>query len=101
MFLRCWITHNYYAEQTFLEYFFVCPSCPSASQALTLSKEFISAACSILLYTVILLRVRGNLTKMDGKWCLRFVPRGERWLLGISRDFTDTAMMSVAARMVW
>lgn len=57
--------------------------------------------CSIVLYTVIVLRVRGNLTKMDGKWCLRFVPRGERWLLAISRDFTDTAMMSVAARMIW
>ncbi|KAH9835192.1 uncharacterized protein C8Q71DRAFT_858846 [Rhodofomes roseus] len=81
----CWITNNYYAEQMFLEYFF----------------EFVSAVCSVLLYTVIVLRVRGNLTKMDGKWCLRFVPRGQRWLLAITRDFTDTAMMSVAARMVW
>lgn len=81
----CWITHNYPEEQTFLEYFF----------------EFLSASCSIILYTAIVLRVRGNLTAASGKWRLRFVPRGERWLLAVSRDFTDTCMMSVAARMVW
>ncbi|KAI0937517.1 hypothetical protein AcW1_001625 [Taiwanofungus camphoratus] len=81
----CWITHNYSKEQTFLEYFF----------------EFISAGFSFILYTAIFLRVRGNLVVIDGKWCIRFVPRRERWLLAVSRDATDSSMMHVAARMVW
>ncbi|KZT10362.1 uncharacterized protein LAESUDRAFT_645108 [Laetiporus sulphureus 93-53] len=81
----CWITHEYPEEQMLLEYFF----------------EFLSAACSIILYTAIVLRVRGNLIIANDKWRLRFVPHGERWLLSVSRDYTDNAMMSVAARMVW
>jgi len=81
----CWITDDYPTEQLFLEYFI----------------EFVSAGLSFFLYTAILLRVRGNLIVIDGKWCLRFVPRGERWQLAISRDVTDSSMMQVAARMVW
>ncbi|KAH9949711.1 hypothetical protein B0H21DRAFT_688018 [Amylocystis lapponica] len=81
----CWITDSYPMEQIFLEYFI----------------EFVSAGVSFFLYTAILLRVRGNLVIIDGKWCLRFVPRGERWQLAISRDVTDSSMMQVAARMVW
>ncbi|KAH9949694.1 hypothetical protein B0H21DRAFT_875451 [Amylocystis lapponica] len=81
----CWITDSYPEEQIFLEYFI----------------EFVSAGVSFFLYTAILLRVCGNLVVIDGKWCLRFVPRGEKWRLGISRDFTDSSMMRVAARMVW
>ena len=53
------------------------------------------------MYTAVLLRVRGNLAVVDGKWQLRFVPRGERWQLAISRDVTDSYMMQVAAWMVW
>jgi len=81
----CWITDEYPEEQIFCEYFI----------------EFMSAGLSFFLYSAILLRVRGNLIVVGGKWCLRFVPRGERWQLAISRDTTDSSMMHVAARMVW
>ncbi|EED84859.1 predicted protein [Postia placenta Mad-698-R] len=73
----CWITHDYPEEQTFMEYFF----------------EFLSASCSIILYTAIVLRVRGNLTVANGKWRLRsarFISFGGRevpfWAT-VSSDF--------------
>ncbi|KAL6305957.1 hypothetical protein BKA93DRAFT_189530 [Sparassis latifolia] len=81
----CWITVSYPREQFFMEYFY----------------EFLSAGLSFILYTIVLLRVRGNLILVGGKWSLRFVPRGERWQLALRRDNTDSSMMQVAARMVW
>ena len=64
-------------------------------------QEFVSAGLSFILYTAVLLRVRGNLVKTSGKWHLRFVPRGDRWRLAIRRDAVDESMMRVAARMIW
>ncbi|KAI0635295.1 hypothetical protein C8Q77DRAFT_1107253 [Trametes polyzona] len=81
----CWITAKYPLEQLYLEYFL----------------EFLSAGLSFFLYTAVLLRVRGNLTRTSGRWSLRFVPHGERWVLAIRRDAVDGHMMQVAARMVW
>ncbi|CDO73695.1 hypothetical protein BN946_scf185015.g23 [Trametes cinnabarina] len=81
----CWITEHYPREQFFLEYFF----------------EFLSAGSSFVLYTAVLLRVRGNLVRTSEKWHLRFVPHGERWKLAIRRDAIDGYMMRVAARIVW
>ncbi|KAH9941236.1 uncharacterized protein BXZ73DRAFT_75195 [Epithele typhae] len=82
----CWITGEYPREQFFLEYFF----------------EFLSAFLSFFMYMIVLLRVRGNLTRdSQGKWHLRFVPHGERWRLAIRRDSVDECMMNVAARMIW
>ncbi|KAI0746923.1 hypothetical protein C8Q80DRAFT_1105630 [Daedaleopsis nitida] len=81
----CWITENYPREQFYLEYFF----------------EYVSAGVSFVLYTAILLRVRGNLVRTSERWQLRFVPHGERWRLAIRRDVVDSSMMAVATRMVW
>ncbi|EKM56553.1 uncharacterized protein PHACADRAFT_253748 [Phanerochaete carnosa HHB-10118-sp] len=81
----CWITQAYPREQMFLEYFF----------------EFMSSGLSFVLYIFILLRVRGNLVHRSDGWHLRFVPRSERWMLAISRDWLDSSMMRVAARLVW
>ncbi|KAA1473670.1 hypothetical protein DENSPDRAFT_741383, partial [Dentipellis sp. KUC8613] len=82
----CWITDEYPAEQTFLEYFF----------------EWLSAFLSFVLYTFSLLRVRGNLIRdINGRWRLRFVPRGESWQLAIGRDMIDAAMVRVASIVVW
>ncbi|CAL1709087.1 unnamed protein product [Somion occarium] len=81
----CWITPDYPQERTFLEYFF----------------EFLSAFLSFVLYTAILLCVRGNLMQSNGRWRLRFVPNGESWQLAISRDIIDASMFRVAVRMVW
>jgi len=81
----CWITRNYGVEQIFLEYFL----------------EYFAAITSLILYTAILLRVRGNLIITGGSWRFRTVPPGESWKLCFSRDLLDTAMLSVAKMMVW
>ncbi|KAL5498654.1 hypothetical protein ACEPAH_2009 [Sanghuangporus vaninii] len=80
----CWITDNYPVEQTYMEYFF----------------EFLSAGLGFILYALILLRVRGNLTKVNGRWRLRWIQRSQAWQLSFSRDMLDTAMLRVATFMV-
>ncbi|SJL12813.1 uncharacterized protein ARMOST_16244 [Armillaria ostoyae] len=75
----------YPREQRFLEYLF----------------EYISAGTSFILYTSILLRVRGNLIFVSGMPRLRFVPRGQSWKLSILRDFIDSSMLRVVHQMVW
>ncbi|KAL0578768.1 hypothetical protein V5O48_003221 [Marasmius crinis-equi] len=81
----CWITDEYPEEQVFLEYFF----------------EFLAAALSFLLYSIILLRVRGNLVHNKGKWQLKFISKEDSWRLGFARDLIDSSMLKVAQRMVW
>ncbi|KAJ6627629.1 hypothetical protein B0H10DRAFT_2210142 [Mycena sp. CBHHK59/15] len=73
----CWITPNYPRERIFLEYFL----------------EYISAGCCIVLYTLVVLRMRGSLTSQDGKWSLRSLPAGESWQLSLRRDIIDSAML--------
>ncbi|KAJ6599981.1 hypothetical protein DFH09DRAFT_1129166 [Mycena vulgaris] len=81
----CWITSNYPQEQIFLEYFL----------------EYISAGFCIILYTFVVLRMRGNLHREDGKWSLRFLPRGQSWQLALHRDLIDSAMLQAVQKMVW
>ncbi|KAJ3485474.1 hypothetical protein NLI96_g4923 [Meripilus lineatus] len=81
----CWITHKYPLERAFLEYFF----------------EFLSASSACVLYTAILLCVRGNIMRSNGRWRFRFVPPGQSWQLALCRDIIDTSMMRIVARMVW
>jgi len=81
----CWITDAYPAEQTYLEYFF----------------EYLAAALGLIFYSLILLRIRGNLTAAKGKWHLRFVPSGQSWQLNVGRDAIDASMTKVARTMVW
>jgi len=83
--LWCWITPEYPLPRFYLEYFF----------------EFVSAGLGFVLYTAILLRVRGNLYSEDGKWRLRFLARGEEWKLSVGRDIIDASMFRVAVNMVW
>ncbi|KAJ7484277.1 hypothetical protein FB451DRAFT_1231959 [Mycena latifolia] len=81
----CWIAPNYIWEQIFLEYLL----------------EYVSAGCCIVLYTFIVLRMRGNLVCEDGKWMLRFLPRAESWKLAIHQDIIDSAMLRAVKKMVW
>jgi len=99
----CWITDNYPKEQTFMEYFF----------------EFLSAGLGFLLYALVLLRVRGNLIQVAeddeeekghqvgrkqwafGQWRFIWIPRSEAWQLSFGRDIIDSAMLRIAANMVW
>ncbi|KAJ7322876.1 hypothetical protein DFH08DRAFT_352618 [Mycena albidolilacea] len=81
----CWITHQYHAQQIMMQYFF----------------ELLSMVLSFILYTVTLLRARGNLLKVDGRWKLRVLPAGESWKLEFGRDFTDSASLGLVRRMIW
>ena len=102
--LRCWITSSYPHEQIFLEYFFVCLCSTTSgisSRTDSQSQEFLSAFLSFVLYSAILLCVRGNLIKSGGRWRFRFVPHGESWQLSVNRDRIDSAVFDVAVRMVW
>ncbi|KAJ3809573.1 hypothetical protein F5876DRAFT_43606 [Lentinula aff. lateritia] len=82
---ECWITDGYRDEQVFLEYFL----------------ELLSAALSCILFTFVLLRVRGNLILSTSKWRFQHVPSSDSWQLVFSRDLIDTAMLRFAGRMVW
>jgi hypothetical protein len=64
-------------------------------------QEFLSAGLCLILYTAALLRVRGNLQQIDGKWTLRWVNRGEGWKLSFGRDLIDSYMLQLAQRMIW
>lgn len=81
----CWITDEYPKEQTFLEYFF----------------EYFSAGTSIVLYSIILLRVRGNLIIENGRPHLRFVSKEDYWQLSLRRDFTDLSVVRAVQQMIW
>ncbi|KAJ3712752.1 hypothetical protein DFJ43DRAFT_1034499 [Lentinula guzmanii] len=81
----CWITDAYPEEQIFLEYFL----------------EFLSAGLSCVLFTIVLLRVRGNLLIIDGRWKFQHVRSCDSWQLAFSRDLIDTAMLRFAQSMVW
>ncbi|KAJ7039854.1 hypothetical protein C8F04DRAFT_281210 [Mycena alexandri] len=83
--LWCSITPAYRTEHIFLEYFF----------------QFISVVANLFLHTATLLRVRGNLLRVEGRWRLRFLPLGDSWQLSLGRDFTDSAMLRLVQHMVW
>ncbi|KAF8869397.1 hypothetical protein BD779DRAFT_698206 [Infundibulicybe gibba] len=81
----CWITANYPTQQVYLEYFI----------------SLIAAGFEFLLYTAVLMRVRGNLVHEAGRWRFRFVPPDQSWKLGLARDLIDGSMLKVAQNMVW
>lgn len=83
--LWCWITIAYHKEQVYLEYFF----------------QILSMAVNFLMHVATLLRVRGNLLRVDGHWRIRFVPLGDSWQLSLGRDFTDSTMLRLAQHMIW
>lgn len=70
-------------------------------QYLLFLQEFLSAGVGFVLYALVLLRVRGNLTTIGGRWRMRWIPRSQAWQLSIGRDMLDSAMLRVAANMVW
>ncbi|KAJ7253666.1 hypothetical protein B0H12DRAFT_1233549 [Mycena haematopus] len=81
----CWITHEYHVQQIVMQYLF----------------EFLSIVFSSFLYTATLLRVRGNLLKVDGRWNLRFLSAGDSWKLDFGRDFTDSSSLRLIQHMIW
>jgi len=83
--LWCRITSAYHTEQVYLEYFF----------------QIFAVVADFLMHFATLLRVRGNLLRVNGRWRLRFVPLGDSWQLSLGRDFTDSTMLRLAQHMIW
>ncbi|KAJ7512554.1 hypothetical protein B0H11DRAFT_485619 [Mycena galericulata] len=81
----CWITKEYHLQQILLQYLF----------------EGLSVLLSSFFYIATLLRVRGNLLKVDGRWTLRFLSAGDSWRLDFGRDFTDSASLRLIQHMIW
>jgi len=81
----CWISGVYRTQQIFLEYLL----------------QYLSVGISLILYTFIILRVRGNLIKHEGKWQLRKVPTAESWRPCYKGDPIDTQLVRMARLMVW
>lgn len=108
---RCWITEQYPAERTSLEYMPVS-AVYKRQNALLVSmltalpsfctQEWMSALFSFVIYVIVLLRVRGNLIHdTAGKWSLQWIPRSESWRLGFIRDYLDSCTVKLAAIIVW
>ncbi|KAJ7065970.1 hypothetical protein B0H15DRAFT_872476 [Mycena belliarum] len=81
----CWITSSYPKEQIYLEYFL----------------EYVSAVFCFILYTLMILRMRGNLICQDGRWTLRFLGAGQSWQLALQRDLIDSVMLQTVQKLVW
>ncbi|KAH8831602.1 hypothetical protein DL96DRAFT_1706029 [Flagelloscypha sp. PMI_526] len=84
----CWITDEYPKSRVLLEYMIV-------------SWNISLHLFCFIMYTAILLRVRGNLYRKDGRWALRHLGKEEAWQLSIGRDLLDSSMLKVAKTMVW
>jgi hypothetical protein len=69
---------------------------------LTDMKMFVSAFFCAILYSIVFLRLRGNLSG-EGWRSIRFrgIPRSERWLLTLARDEVDSNMYKVAMQLMW
>ncbi|KAK7019018.1 hypothetical protein R3P38DRAFT_2875372 [Favolaschia claudopus] len=83
--LSCWITAAYHDEQIWLEFFF----------------QIFAVVMNFFLHVATLLRVRGNLLRVDGRWRMRWVSPGDSWQLSLGRDFTDSTMLRLAQHMMW
>ncbi|KAJ6469519.1 hypothetical protein C8R45DRAFT_1017345 [Mycena sanguinolenta] len=81
----CWITHEYHVQQIAMQYLF----------------EFLSIVFSSFLYTATLLRARGNLLRVDGRWKLRFLSSADAWKLDFGRDLTDASSLRLIQHMIW
>ncbi|KAF8970402.1 hypothetical protein BDZ97DRAFT_1791193 [Flammula alnicola] len=81
-FIACWITSNYMEERIFLEYFF----------------SFLAIGVSFILYTAVLLRVRGTLVKAsDKRWRLKFIGKDNE----LSHNIIDDSMLKFSKKIIW
>ena len=81
----CWIADNYPAERIALEYLFM----------------FFSAGTAFILYSLVFLRMRGNLIVNGWRIRFRYVDSSMAWKLHTGRDVVDKLMMTVTKQMLW
>ncbi|KAF7291874.1 hypothetical protein MIND_01212700 [Mycena indigotica] len=81
----CWITQNYRLEQLLLQHLF----------------EGLSVLLSLIFYALTLIRVRGNLIKVNNRWTLRFLSKEDSWKLDLNRDYTDITSIGLVKHMIW
>ncbi|KAF8608910.1 hypothetical protein BDV93DRAFT_433097, partial [Ceratobasidium sp. AG-I] len=81
----CWITSSYSVERFCLEYLFM----------------FVSAFVSLVVYTMIFFRLRGNLIAEGYKIRILSVDSSRAWNLEAGRAVLESHTMSVAWQLMW
>ncbi|KAG8863377.1 hypothetical protein FRB96_008869 [Tulasnella sp. 330] len=81
----CWITEEYTGSRLGLEYFWL----------------FFSAFFSFVLYTLVFLRLRGNILVANGSIQFRFVERDHAWTGSAERETVESQVLNVARQMLW
>ncbi|CAE6480719.1 unnamed protein product [Rhizoctonia solani] len=81
----CWITKDYPTERLCLEYLFM----------------FISAGISVIVYTLVFFRLRGNLIAEGYKIRVLRVNSSRAWNLEAGRAVMESNTMSVAWQLMW
>ncbi|KAJ1304601.1 hypothetical protein OPQ81_005743 [Rhizoctonia solani] len=81
----CWITKDYAVERLCLEYLFM----------------FLSAGVSVIVYTMVFFRLRGNLVAEGYKIKFFSVNSSRAWNLEAGRAVMESNTMSVAWQLMW
>jgi len=82
--LWCWISDPYPTERIVMEYLWMLTAVP----------------ISFVLYTLIFLRLRGNIYVHDGKMRFRKINSENSWKYNAGRDYVDVQLTSTARGMV-
>ncbi|KAF8526879.1 hypothetical protein BU17DRAFT_82314 [Hysterangium stoloniferum] len=80
----CWITQSYPRARLWLEYAYM----------------FTSAGLCGIIYVLIYLRLRGNISGSGWSLRLRRIPKSERWAVKLSRDEIDSRLYKFAKQLV-
>jgi len=81
----CWITQPYSSGRIVLEYLWM----------------FLSSAISFILYSTILLRLRGNIYTVEGHWRIRWISTENSWRLKLTQDNVDAQIIKVVRILLW
>jgi len=80
----CWITASYPRARFWLEYAYM----------------FISAGLCAIIYVLIYLRLRGNISGSGWSLRIRRIPKSERWAVKLSRDEIDSRLYKLAKQLI-
>ena len=68
---------------------------------INVSQMFLSSAISFILYSIILLRLRGSIYTVEGHWRIRWISTEESWRLKLTQDNVDTQIVKVVRILLW
>jgi len=84
-----------------LEYLWVCISILCHLSCTNVFQMFLSSAISFILYSIILLRLKGNIYTMGGHWRIRWMSSENSWRLKLTQDNIDGQIIRVIRILLW